>query len=200
MRTSFTPGQGLNIEAAMDFYHRYLGGPAREKRALREQYGFEPDSQTAASGDWELWAAILLGVQRSGERYGHDLKLAEVKSGKAGSSFEYQYHREGGVAKLDAERDVYHIYVTHSESMQKVDVVVVQGEDLATVFESWREGLIRNYESPDAQRYRKSVARGHVGRLGKPLLKIAGGELKWYETRPLDELFKPEPTELPPAT
>lgn len=201
MRTSFAPGQGLNIQAGMDFYQRYLGGPAREKRDLREQYGFPPDAQAAASGDWELWAAILLGCEKSEQRYGHDLQIAEVKSGKrGGSSFEYQYHRDGGMAKLQAERDVYHIYVTHSDSMQSVEVVVVQGKDLAHVFEAWLPGLQINYDNPAAQRYRKSVAKGTVSRLGKPLLKIDQGKLVWYEERPLEELFRDsEPPGLAPA-
>lgn len=174
----------------MDFYTRYLLEPALRKAALRKAYGFR-GAITVSPGDWELWAAILFRERKSRNRYGHDLMHAEVKSAGLGANFEYQYHRNGGLEKLDAEASVAHIYMEHSDSLRNIDVRVVAGEDLRGLFAGWRPGLIENYAAGEKQRYRKNIPASTVHRLGTLVLQIRNGKLTQASERPVAELLQP---------
>ena len=127
--------------------------------------------------DWELFGAILTGDDRK-LGYGSDLKDHEVKSAVEGSSFEYQYHRHGGLAKLDEDKTVDHVFVSYAPDYKRVTVRLVDRSKLASIFESRRDGLVQNYQgTTPKQRYRKSVAYGTVMWEGEIILQIEGSRL-----------------------
>lgn len=164
-------------ERAYKFYKDEILGSARSRSRWYEEYGFKNPRTTSV--DWEVFGAVLLRQKRSGNPYGHDLEQAEVKScGPSGSSFEYQYHKKGGIAKLDQEHLINHVYVLYSEDYLDVKVYLVRGDDLKPLFNSWRDALVANYEDGLRQRYRKAVPKSIVLQLGENILDIQSGELK----------------------
>ena len=163
----------LNVPEAYDFYRRYLLGTAKDKTAIYVRYGFNPPE--VASKDWEVFAAILLQDKARGGD-GADLERHEVKSAGYGWSFEYQYHRFHGEQKLNEDKEVNHLFISYANNYQDIEVRYLYGKDLASVFESWRPGLIANYEAR-RQRYRKSISFGYVKMYGTLILKIKEGEL-----------------------
>ncbi len=161
-------GLDLDFPLALWFYDEFILKPHQQKRAVRQVYGFT-EGRPGSSEDWELFAAILLRSAKNAEtRYGHDLAAAEVKSARVGSSFEYQYHLNTGVAKLDAEYTISHVFVSYDES--SVTVRLISGQILQPIFESWREGLLSNYDASNPsrrQRFRKNIPYGVVIREGQ---------------------------------
>lgn len=121
---------------------------------------------------------MLLRQKRSDNPYGHDLEQAEVKScGPSGSSFEYQYHKKGGVAKLEQEHLINHVFILYSDNYLDVTVYLVEGALLKPLFDSWRDALTTNYAGGLRQRYRKTVPKSTVFQSGKLVLGIRSGEL-----------------------
>lgn len=177
----------LNLTEAIHFYETLILAPALAKVSLREAYGFTGSAKTS-SDDWELFAAMLVRQRHSDKRHGHDLQWAEVKSAGGKGSFEYQYHLNTGVEKLDSEPGIDHIYVVHDNNLQDVTVTVVCGQLLADLFESWRPGLLKKY-AEGGQRYRKNVAQSKVLKLGKVILKIENGVVTYSATEPLSDLM-----------
>lgn len=167
------PQEDLNTSEAFDFYRKYLLGTAKDKAEIYVRYGFKPP--VVASRDWEVFAAILVRDKAKGGD-GADLEQHEVKSAGYGWSFEYQYHKFHGEQKLDEDQQVNHIFISYAANYQDIEVRYLRGEDLSSTFESWRPGLIANYESGN-QRYRKSISFGFVKLYGLLILKIEHGEL-----------------------
>ena len=166
--------QQLNIKGAYQYYSEHIN--RTERFELLETHQL-PVAGSIPSIDWELFGSILTGSQGT-PGYGADLENYEVKSATEGSSFEYQYHLHGGIAKLKEDMKVDHIFISYSSNYIDVTVRLVKGEDLAAEFESWRTGLIENYsgESPK-QRYRKSIAFGLIQELGQVIVQIEDGVL-----------------------
>lgn len=171
-------GLDLDFPLALWFYEEFIARPHQQKRAIRQAYGFS-EGRPGSSEDWELFAAILLKSSKNTKtRYGHDLAAAEVKSARVGSSFEYQYHLNTGVAKLDAEHTIDHVFVSYDD--HSVTVRLVSGAALKALFESWRESLLSNYDASNLnrrQRFRKNIPYGMVVREGQILLRIEDGQL-----------------------
>lgn len=94
----------INALAAYNFYKRFILDYSQEKETIYEQYGFTLQG-SVGSKDWEVFAAILMG-DRASPGNGADLENYEVKSALIGNSFEYQYHRNRGLEKLQDERAV----------------------------------------------------------------------------------------------
>lgn len=166
--------QQLNISDAYQYYSKHIN--RTERFELLEEHQL-PVAGSVPSIDWELFGSILTGSKGT-PGYGADLENYEVKSATEGSSFEYQYHLHGGIAKLEEDMKVDHIFISYSSNYIDVTVRLVKGEDLAAEFESWRTGLIENYsgESPK-QRYRKSIAFGLIQELGQVIVQIEDGVL-----------------------
>ena len=164
----------LNIKDAYQYYSKHIN--RTERFELLEEHQL-PVAGSVPSIDWELFGSILTGSKGT-PGYGADLENYEVKSATEGSSFEYQYHLHGGIAKLEEDMKVDHIFISYSSNYIDVTVRLVKGEDLAAEFESWRTGLIENYsgESPK-QRYRKSIAFGLIQELGQIVVQIEDGVL-----------------------
>ena len=164
----------FNIEAAFTYYAEHIH--RQQRFDLLEEHNFEI-AGSIPSIDWELFGAILTGDDRK-SGYGSDLKDHEVKSAVEGNSFEYQYHRHGGVAKLDEDQNVDHVFVSYAPDYKRVTVRLVDRSKLAPTFEGWRAGLLQNYQgTTPKQRYRKSIAFGTVAREGETILRIEDSQL-----------------------
>ncbi len=163
----------FDINAAFAYYAKHIHW--QERFDLLEEHNFEV-AGSIPSIDW-VFGAILTGDDRK-LGYGSDLKDHEVKSAVEGSSFEYQCHRHGGLAKLDEDKTVDHVFVSYAPDYKRVTVRLVDRSKLASTFESWRDGLVQNYQgATPKQRYRKSIAYGTVTREGVIILQIEGTRL-----------------------
>ncbi|NAZ55200.1 hypothetical protein GL177_17920 [Vibrio toranzoniae] len=141
---------------------------------------------------WELFASILTGQKGTGNT-GADLQGWEVKSATMGSSFEYQYHLNTGLKKLEEDCIVNHLFCSYSRDYSNVEVIVMPGKSLASShFQSWKDGYITNYDrnadaSSRRQRYRKAIPYGHVKRNGEVILTIEKGEPIYKSQNVLDK-------------
>ncbi len=166
--------QQLNIKDAYQYYSKHIN--RTERFELLEEHQL-PVAGSVPSIDWELFGSILTGSKGT-PGYGADLENYEVKSATEGNSFEYQYHLHGGIAKLEEDMKVDHIFISYSSNYRDVTVRLVKGEDLADEFESWRAGLLENYSGDTRrQRYRKSIAFGLIKELGQIVVQIEDGVL-----------------------
>lgn len=164
----------LDVPTAYWFYRKYLLDAAQDKLEIYQRYGFL--APPVASVDWEVFIAILVRDRRKpGD--GADLERHEVKSAGMGGAFEYQYHREYGMDKLEEDKTVDHVFISYGSGYKDVDVRIVEKTKLTMVFESWKPELEANYKIPNRQRFRKSVASGFVRMQGELLLTIRDGEL-----------------------
>ncbi|MEL6353952.1 MAG: hypothetical protein AAFR58_19675 [Cyanobacteria bacterium J06627_28] len=142
---------------------------------IYEEYGFTLQG-SVGSKDWEVFAAILMGDRaRPGD--GADLMNYEVKSALIGNSFEYQYHKNRGLAKLQDDQAVDHLFVSRSSTYRDVHVWLVGRDKLIPVFAQWLPALQENYETGVRQRFRRSVAYGFVTQQGSKLLEVKDGSL-----------------------
>ncbi len=165
----------LGVEAAFDFYQRFILQYSQDKAAIYACYSFSLQG-SVGSKDWEVFAAILLGDRaRPGD--GADLIKHEVKSAVTGNSFEYQYHKHHGIEKLAADKTIDHVFIVRNETYTDVEVWLVDRVHLVPLFERWLPELQVNYETDARQRFRKSVGYGFVRQYGWKLLTIVAGEL-----------------------
>lgn len=168
----------LQVQPAYNFYRRYILEYSRDKSTIYEQYGFSL-AGSIGSKDWEVFAAILLN-DRAKRGNGSDLLNYEVKSAVRGSSFEYQYHRNHGIEKLNDEKNVDHIFISRSEAYQNLEVWFVERSKMLPTFEQWLPELVENYESLARQRFLRSVTYGFVTRQGIKILEVRDGELQYF--------------------
>lgn len=168
----------LQVQEAYSFYRAYILEYSRNKKVIYEQYGFSVQGSVGPK-DWEVFAAILLNDRARGGD-GADLVHYEVKSATIGSSFEYQYHRNRGLNKLNDDRDVDHIFVARSETYTNVEVWLVERSKMIPTFDRWLPELQQNYETAERQRFRRSVTYGFVRSQGIRILTINGGELSYF--------------------
>lgn len=163
-----------NTKEAFEFYRKFIYNV--EHQAILAQHNFHV-AGSVPSVNWEVFAAILTGDEGK-DGYGSDLNNHEVKSSVGRSSFEYQYHLNGGKTKLKDDMEVNHIFISYSPDYKDVEVRLVAGKLLQPIFESWLPGLIENYEGPNRrQRYRKSIPYGAVEGSGLLILKTKDGGL-----------------------
>jgi hypothetical protein len=168
----------LQVQSAYNFYRRYILEYSRDKSKIYQQYGFSL-AGSVGSKDWEVFAAILLNDKaKMGD--GADLLHYEVKSAVRGNSFEYQYHRNHGIEKLNDEKNVDHIFISRSEAYQNLEVWFVERSKMLPTFEQWLPELVKNYESIARQRFRRSVTYGFVTRQGIKILEVTEGELQYF--------------------
>lgn len=171
--------QEYGIDAAYAFYSNHIHKVDLIK--LLEEHNLKVPG-LVPSVLWELFAAILTGQKGTGNT-GADLQGWEVKSAIMGASFEYQYHLNTGLEKLEEDCIVNHLFCSYSKDYSNVNVMVMRGKDLAEpFFHQWRDGYDKNYDrSADPrnrrQRYRKTISYGHVRNHGTPILTIEDGQL-----------------------
>lgn len=165
----------INASAALAFYQRFILDYSQDKSAIYEQYGFTLQG-SIGSKDWEVFAAILM-EDRASPGNGADLENYEVKSALIGNSFEYQYHRNRGLEKLQDERAVDHLFVARSNTYQDVEVWLVDRAALIATFDRWLPEIQENYQAESRQRFRRSVTYRFVTMNGTQLMDIKNGAL-----------------------
>ena len=123
-----------------------------------------------------MFAAVLLG-DRAKPGAGADLMNHEVKSAFLGNSFEYQYHKNRGLEKLQQDKAVDHIFIARGSAYTDVYVWFVERGQLSHIFDSWLPELNQNYLGGTRQRFRRSVSYAFVMTHGELLLEIRAGRL-----------------------
>lgn len=93
------------------------------------------------------------------------------------SHFEYQYHRNRGLDKLNEDKTVDHVFVSRSQDYMDIDVWLVERMNMTFIFDRWLPELRQNYEKTERQRFRRSVTYGFVRSQGTLLLEIRDGAL-----------------------
>lgn len=169
------PDVELDIPGAYNFYERFILNYTRDKSEVYTRYGFTIQN-SIGSKDWEVFAAILLR-DRAKRGDGSDLVNHEVKSASGKGSFEYQYHRNRGLAKLQGDRRVDHVFISRSPDYKDVEVWWVNRNQMQSIFDTWQPELEANYASTARQRFRRSVTYGFVKTHGICIFHIAQGQL-----------------------
>lgn len=166
------PPTNLDFEKSLMFFHAYMYGPLQGKLRLYSARAIPAGSVTMSS-DWEVFASML--VNDMGRKFGPGIDLTnyEVKSAKRGSSYEYQYHKNGGREKLAKDMQVGHLFFDYFDNLREVDLRYVHGSAMNTFFEKW----LLEYPDPYPQRYRKNIPYGWVKQNGILLMTIHDGEV-----------------------
>ena len=168
----------LQISEAYAFYAEYIYQPALFK--LLEDHNLKI-AGAVQPVVWELFGSILTGcIGSSG--YGSDLDGVEVKSAKKGGSFEYQYHLNTGLKKLEEDQHVSHLFCVYTPDYREVLVYHIEGSSLAEKFQQWIPEYKKNYaldgSSSRRQRFRKSIAYGLVQDMGEIVMTIENSTLQ----------------------
>jgi hypothetical protein len=162
----------LDFEKSLMFFHAYMYGPLQGKLRL---YGAReiPPGSVAMSSDWEVFASML--VKDLGRKLGAGIDLAnyEVKSAKRGSAYEYQYHRNSGIAKLRKDAEVGHLFFEYADNLREVHLRYLHGSELSGYFQK----RLQDYPDPYPQRYRKNIPNGFVKKNGALLMTLRDGEV-----------------------
>jgi hypothetical protein len=163
-----------DLEKAIEFYQTHVLECNAQLEPLLETYRFP---SRLPFWKWELFAAILVGDScRSYTNEGADLTRHEVKSRLNRQSFEYQYHRNSWREKLAKEPQIRHIYISYWPGYKNIDVRIVDGQDLAHHFASWKPELIEAYEvGRPSQRFRRRIPFKEVVEKGALYLRIRNG-------------------------
>ncbi len=181
MKPKFAPPNQLDFEKALMFFHAYMYGPLQGKLRLYAARHVRSIG-VAMSSDWEVFASML--VKDLGQKLaaGVDLSNHEVKSAIAGSSYEYQYHKETGKQKLIHDMKVGHLFFDHADNLRHVNLRYAHGSELNEFFQKWFD----TYPDPYPQRYRKSIPFGWVQKNGTLLMTITNCEVTFPEATLLD--------------
>jgi len=179
----------LDFHAAFDFYQKHINRldffQLLKERNLKT-------SGSVPSIAWELFGSILTG-KRGKSGYGTDLEGIEIKSAITGGSFEYQYHLNTGLEKLEEDQAVDHFFCSYSADYQSFQVFFAKGEQLSSFFNKWIPEYLSNYNKmePSAsmdssnmadsskrrQRFRRSIPYGWVVKNGMPIMTVKDGKL-----------------------
>ena len=163
-----------NVDRAFDFYSKHIYDA--EKIKLLKDYKLKVAGHVH-SVIWELFGAILTGKKAEGIT-GADLVGWEIKSAKKGGSYEYQYHRNAHLEKLDEDCIVSHLYCSYSDTYDSLEVRVMRGSELSNEFFSkWKPDCIKSYSNPKNLRFRKSIANGYIQKHGLLVLRVSKGIL-----------------------
>lgn len=176
------------IQAAFEFYSSHIYDEALI--VLLQRHNLKV-AGSVPSVKWELFGALLTGSKGAGD-IGADLVGWEVKSAISGSSYEYQYHLKTGLAKLDEDCQVNHIFCSYQPTYESVTVRALSGAVLASeFFKKWKPLYLKNYDenaksSRRRQRFRKAVTNSFVQQHGELILEISNSELVFTSESVLD--------------
>jgi len=159
----------MNISKAKAFLRTRLNP---EVIKTYKQYGFSINGLVSSS-DWEVFAAILFDETKKAS--GSDLQNYEVKSAIDGGSFEYQYHKNSGFAKIEEDKRVKHLFISYDRDYKNISVRIIEGKQMSEKLDLWKEGLQKNYDQGN-QRYRKSISYGFVKKQGRLLFELLENE------------------------
>lgn len=171
----------LNVQDAYEFYEEHIYN--EDLMGRYQDHDISPTG-TVSSKKWELLGAILTGNNAS-EGYGADLEGVEVKSSSQGS-FEYQYHLNGGIKKLQEDQEVDHYFVVYDNDYSDVEVWAIDGESIADKFQEWIPEYKKAYEDDEPNnRYRRTFTLNFVkSRGGELIMKIVDGDLRQTTSQP----------------
>lgn len=157
----------------MEFFTSFMYLPLQSKRIIYESRGVRLGS-IIPSSDWEVFASLLVDQKGSGGISGVDLEGFEVKSAMNNGSYEYQYHKDTGIQKLDEDVKVGHLFFNHFDFLKKVELRYVHGSVAAKdYFTVWKQ----NYPNPYPQRYRNNISFNWVKQNAQLLLTIEEGKI-----------------------
>lgn len=163
-----------NIELAMWFYRKHILEANAELDPLLRKYQYK---SSIPAWKWELFAGILVGdVKKKG--YGIDLTEHEVKAYQWKKSPEYQYHKNSWQEKLEEDKGAKHVCIWYQDSPSNIEVYLVQGKDINTVFDSWKPKIVEAYSGENTKdRCRMSLPKTSIEGKGKLILKTVDGKL-----------------------
>jgi hypothetical protein len=161
------------------FFHAYMYGPLQGKLRLYSARGVRARGGVMSS-DWEVFASILVGDVGKKLVAGIDLTSHEVKAAGSGASYEYQYHKNTGLQKLEADTRVGHLFFEYTSNLERVDLRYAHGSSMKEFFEKW----LKEFPDPYPQRYRKNVSYSWVNKHGQLLMTIEEGEVTYPEIAP----------------
>jgi hypothetical protein len=163
----------LNLDEGLLFFNNFMYLPLQEKKKIYESRNIRLGSMIPSS-DWEVFASLLIGQKGNGVSDGVDLDGYEVKSLSEGTNYyEYQYHKNTGMQKLDDDIKVGHLFFSHSDFLRKVELRYIHGSVLSKdYFDVWK----MNYPNPYPQRYRNGIPRNWVQTNGQLLMTIQDGK------------------------
>lgn len=173
----------LQYRAAFDFYRLHINRSDFFK--LLEKHNLKTTG-SVPSITWELFGSILTG--RNGKSgYGADLEGIEIKSAIAGGSFEYQYHLNTGLGKLEEDQIVDHFFCSYSADYQSFQVYFATGKSVTPFFNKWIPEYLKNYNKSELatsleasarrQRFRRSISFGWVSKNCRLVMEVKEGEL-----------------------
>jgi hypothetical protein len=171
------PPTDLDFEKALMFFHAYMYGPLQGKLRIYKDRTVRP-STVALSSDWEVFAAMLVDDLGQKLAAGIDLSQHEVKSALDGSSYEYQYHKDGGRKKLSADMKAKHLFFAHRDNLRHVDLRFAHGSAMKGFFQKW----LKEFPDPYGQRYRKNIPFSWVKENAILLMTLEDGEVTYPET------------------
>jgi hypothetical protein len=153
-----------------DLFFNFLKDNYDKKKKIYKKLGFSLNGAISFR-DWEVLVAILMRDKcKSG--HGCDLKKHEVKSAQIGNSFEYQYHKNTGLLKLEEDKIVNHIFVSYSENYSYVEIKKIESNSLKIFFDDWKQNIIESYQKENPkQRCRQSIPYGFVKKHGEIIWK-----------------------------
>lgn len=173
----------LHYHAAYDFYRSHINREVFFQ--LLQQHNLKTSGSVPPIA-WELFGSILTG-RKGKSGYGSDLEGIEIKSAIQGSSFEYQYHLNTGLSKLEEDRLVDHFFCSYSSDYKSFKVYFATGKSLSPYFSKWIPEYLKNYkksehitalESGDRrQRFRRSIPFGWVSNNGILVMQVSEGKL-----------------------
>ena len=157
---------------AFKYYKDHIINPS--KFEILQKYNFNING-SVHSCDWEVFTAILFDKKKLS--FGcSDLEGYEVKSAHKGNSFEYQYHKNLGLKKLESDRNSNHIFIIYDNNYLDIDVYILNNNAIDNILVDWGNDLIKNYEN-DKQRFRKSLTYNFVMNNSFRIMSIVNGEL-----------------------
>lgn len=186
-----------NLELAFWFYKKHILEADAELDPLLRKYQFD---SKIPPWKWELFVGILVGdVKKKGN--GIDLTEHEVKAYQWKKSPEYQYHKNSWKDKLQEDKDAKHVCIWYKDSPANIDVYLIHGGDVETVFDSWKPKIVDAYEGDiQRDRCRMRLPKDSIVSKGKRILGIREGKIVSRDSGFFKRTLKHAETESQPET
>jgi hypothetical protein len=166
-----------NLELALWFYKKHILETNAEVEPLLTKYEFPLSGGAGGipTWKWELFAAILVGDTKK-KGYGIDLTGHEVKTYQWKRPPEYQYHKNSWEDKLGQDKGAKHVCIWYKDSPSNLEVYLTNGNDVDSVFESWRPKIYAAYEGEITKdRCRMHLPKNSILNKGKRILELLDG-------------------------
>jgi hypothetical protein len=165
----------LHVQEALSFLREELLDPLARQRVIAAQFKLDGNAQISAK-QWEIFAAVLLGRDGSSAPGSTDLVGVEVKSAKVGGSFEYQYHRRIGAAKLAGDAHAAHLFISYAKDYGEIEVRLLRSKQVHDTILGWKPRLEAAYASSVShERCRVTLPYAMVRDQGQIILSFRDG-------------------------